>query len=188
MASAKLSPILDRVRGKIGSLVFRRFGQGTVLQRTPETTGQPSSPAQTAQRERFKLAAAYARMVMADPTLKAVYAPRAKNKGIGLFAVCMTDYLVAPEVLDIDLSRYTGNTGETLGITAIDDFEVTEVNVAMTLANGQVLESGPASLDPARARWVYTTTAAAPAGQSVSIEVTALDRPGNKTRRTELFA
>jgi len=188
MASAKLSPILDRVRGKLGELVFRRYAQGTVLQRTPDTEGRTSSPAQSAQRERFKQAAYYGRTVVADPVLKAAYAPRAKSKGLSVYALCVADYLVAPEIPVIELAGYTGRAGEALSIVALDDFEVTGVEVALTLANGQLLESGPAIQDPARTRWVYTTTVAAPTGQQVAIEVTAMDRPGNKTTRTEFFA
>jgi len=68
--------------------------------------------------------------------------------------------------------------GQTLRITASDDFEVTGVEVTITGANGQVIERGPAGFEPSIGRWVYTTSVAAPAGEQLIIEATAMDRPG----------
>jgi hypothetical protein len=47
-----------------------------------------------------------------------------------------------------------------------------------------VLEQGPAALG-SDSVWAYTTTTALPAGQTVMIEVTATDRPGHKTTKTQ---
>ena len=82
MANATLSPFLQEVRGRLGPLVFRRFRGKTVVQRAPDMTRVVASPAQLAQRERFKRAAAHARAVLADPTLRALHAERARRLGL----------------------------------------------------------------------------------------------------------
>ena len=51
-------------------------------------------------------------------------------------------------------------------------------------ADGTVLEQG-AAVAGNDSLWAYTTTTALPAGQSVMIEVTATDRPGHKTTKTQ---
>ena len=100
-----------------------------------------------------------------------------------MFALSIADFLHAPAVEQIDLSGYTGQAGETIRITASDDFEVTGVAVSITDAGGTVLEQGAATASDGV--WDYITKAALPAGQQVSIEVTATDRPGHKTTKAQ---
>ena len=168
--------------------MFRRFGSEMILAQAPTTIGREATEAQTAHRERFKLAALYGRVVMADPVKKSVYESRARSKNIPIFALCVGDYLTPPEVKDIDLTGYTGKAGETIRITAVDDFEVIDVDVAITDASEQLVEAGPAMRDPATGGWVYTTSIDVPAGERVSVEVTATNRPGHTSSRVQLAA
>jgi hypothetical protein len=119
---------------------------------------------------------------MADTAAKTVY--ETKAKGTQVFALAVADFFNAPAVDEIDLSQYTGKAGETIHIRASDDFEVRGVSVVIHDANGAVLEQGGAVAGGDGA-WTYTATTAVPTGQSVAIEVTATDRPGNKTTKTQ---
>jgi hypothetical protein len=59
MARVKLNPILEGVRGQVGDLVFKRYGDEVVISRKADPTGKPPSEAQLAHRERFREAALY---------------------------------------------------------------------------------------------------------------------------------
>ena len=61
---------------------------------------------------------------------------------------------------------------------------LTGVAVAIRKPDGTVLEQGAATAGNDSV-WAYTTTTALPAGQNVLIEVTATDRPGHKTTKTQ---
>jgi nucleoside-diphosphate-sugar epimerase len=75
-------------------------------------------------------------------------------------------------------------------ITAADDFEVAEVQAALTDDGGAELESGAAAETPADSgRWVYTATTAVALGTMVRIAVAALAGGigVNRARPTEFF-
>jgi len=179
MARVKLNPILEQVRGQVGDLVFKRYGEGVVISRKPDMEGREPTAAQAAQRERFRQAALYGRMVMADAAAKAIYEEAAKAKGQPVFSLTVADFFNAPSVDEVDLSRYAGCVGDSIVVRASDDFDVTGVEVALTDADGQAIEAGAAvETPPDSGRWVYTATAAVATGTKVRIEVTATDRPG----------
>ena len=186
MAKVKLNPVLEKMRGKIGDLVFKRYHDEIIVSRTPGVEGKTPTPNQAAQREQFKLAALYGRAALADPATSALYYEKAKAKGQPVFALLISDFFHAPSVDEIDLSAYTGNGDETIKIRASDDFEVAGVAVRIIDDTGTALETGSAARNGSNGlEWVYSTKAAIPAGQHVSIEVTASDRPGHKTTRTQ---
>ncbi|MBC8333346.1 MAG: hypothetical protein H8E28_15300 [Anaerolineae bacterium] len=175
MAKVKLNPILEQVRGKVGDLVFKRYGEGVIISQKPDMTGREPSAAQLAAQERFKQAALYGKMVMADPETKALYDERAKP----VFSLTVADFFNAPSVDEVDLSGYSGAAGDEIVIMAHDDFDVTGVQVALTDGDGNAIESGAAVETPADSgRWVYTATAEVETGTTVRIAVTAEDRPG----------
>lgn len=180
MAKTKLNPILEQVRGQVGDLVFREVQGETVLSRKPDLSGVVVTEAQTAARERFRQATLYGKMVMADPTTKAIYEEEAKAKGQPVFSLTVADFFNAPSVDEVDLSAYAGKVGDQITIQAHDDFEVVGVTVAIANASGQAIEDGPATETPAKSgRWVYTAKQAVPTGTQVRVTVTAEDRPGH---------
>ena len=81
-------------------------------------------------------------------------------------------------------AAYTGKTGEAIKIRASDDFQVVGVGVVIRDTGGTVLEQGPATVSGDGA-WTYAATTKLPDGQQVVIEVTATDRPGHKTTKTQ---
>ena len=176
MAKVKLNPILERVQGAVGDLVFKRFGDEVVISRKPDLSGVEPSEAQLAHQRRFKEAVLYGKMVMADPEAKALYDDAAKAKGNPVFSLTVADFFNEPAVDEVDLSGYGGVTGDEIVIRASDDFEVAGVEVSIKDVNGVAIESGEAGA--MNGRWYYLTTADVPPGTLVRIAVTAKDRPG----------
>lgn len=185
MAKVKLNPLLEGVRGKVGDLVFKRYGEDVIVGRVPDFSGLEPTATQQAHRERFRLAALYGKAALANPATRALYEAKARAKGQPVFSLTIADFFNAPVVDEIDLSAYTGKAGERIRIRASDDFEVAGVEVDIRDINGTVLERGAATRGSSGTEWTYTATTNLPVGQPVSIEVTATDRPGHKATKTE---
>jgi hypothetical protein len=186
MAKVKTNPIVDSIRGQIGDLVFRKYGERTTISRKPDFSDRQPTEAQLHHWDRFRQAIVYGKTALADEETEALYEDRAKKKGVPVFSVTTADFFNAPSVDEVDVSAYAGRAGDTIIIQAHDDFEVAGVSVDITDANGQVFESGDASETPAKSgRWQYTATADVPIGTAVRIAVTAKDRPGHKGELTQ---
>ena len=188
MAKVKLNPTLESIQGKIGDLVYRRFNDEEIVGRMPDRTGIVPTPNQVAQQQKFRLAALYGKAALADPQTRTVYEDAASRKGEPVFAVTVADFLNAPAVDEIDLAGYTGRSGEIIRVRASDDVEVKGVSVSVRDQQGNVLEQGAATWSTTSETWSYTTTTNLTQGQSVSIEVSATDRPGHKTTKTQARA
>ncbi len=179
MAKVKLNPIMERLRGEFGDLVFKHFGDEVVISHRPDRSGVQPTEAQLQHQERFRQAVLYGQLVMADPGQKALYAEAAKESGKPLFSLTIADFFNAPAVDEVDLSAYAGEAGNPIAVRAHDDFEVVSVRVSITKSSGEAIESGEAVQTPPNSpRWVYTATAAVPQGTAVRIAVSASDRPG----------
>ncbi|MBI2757380.1 MAG: hypothetical protein HYX49_01735 [Chloroflexi bacterium] len=185
MAKVKLNPVLEQIRGQVGDLVFKRYGDEMVVGRKSDRTGLQPTEAQLEHQERFRQAVLYGRLVMADPQKKASYEQAAKAKGKPLFSLTIADFFNAPVVDEVDLSAYTGAAGDPIVVRAHDDFKVTSLRVNVSNAGGQEIESGEAEETPAKSgRWVYTASTAVPAGTNVRIAVTVSDQPGGTGEAT----
>ena len=66
MANIKLNPVVERVRGKIGDLVFKKVFDSAYVSRTPSLTNREPSAAQKAIRDKFRLATRYGKAALAD--------------------------------------------------------------------------------------------------------------------------
>lgn len=184
MAKIKLNPVMEGMHGSIGDLVFKRCGEEVVVGRKPNASQHPPTASQAAVRDQFRLAALYGKAVLADPAVRAGYDTAAKEKGIPVLALAIADFFNDPAVDEIDLSGYAGQADGTIRIRAHDDFQVTGVAVAIREAGGTVLEQGAATAG-ADGTWAYQTTGTVATGQTVPIEVTATDRPGHRSTKTE---
>lgn len=174
------------MRGGLGDLVFRSLNGQTILSGKPDFSGVTATEGQAEQRERFKQAVAYGRMVLTDPEARAVYEEAAERKGKPAFALTVADFMNAPSVDEIDLSDYGGAEGDPIYIRTHDDISVVGVTVSITDGAGTALEDGSAELDAANTRWIYTAKTAIATGTNVRILVTASDRPdGQSTQETQ---
>jgi len=186
MAKVKLNPILEQIRGDVGDLVFKKFGDRTIMSRKPDFSETRASESQIAARQRFSQAALFGKMVLADPETKSLYDAAAQRKGQPIFSLTVADFFHAPVVDEVDLSRYSGAVGDTIAVRAHDDFQVMGVTVTLTQTDGSAIESGAAVETPAQSgTWVYTATQAVAAGTTVRIEVAVTDRPGGEGLATE---
>jgi len=179
MAKVKLNPILEQIRGKVGDLVFKRYNDEVIISQKPDFSDRELSEAQIAAQGRFRQAALYGKIALADLETKAIYEAAAKAKGDPVFSLTIADFFNAPSVEEIDLSAYSGAAGDEIIIMARDDFVVMGVQVALNDGDGNPIESGAAVENPVDSgRWVYTATADVDTGTTVRIAVTAEDRPG----------
>ena len=117
MAKVKLNPIVEQVRGQVGQLVFRQSYGQQVVGRKADPSDHESTPGQIAARDRFREAALYGRVALANPATKKLYADAADKKGKPVFSMVMADFLNAPSIDEIDVSEYTGRK-------PADDFKI----------------------------------------------------------------
>lgn len=188
MAKVKLNPVLEQINGQVGDLVFKRYQDKVVIARKVDLSDQEPTAAQQAVRARFRAGALYGKRASADPAVKALYVARAKAKAQPYFSLMVADYLHGPTVMAVDLEAYTGAVGDKIRVTAVDDFEVTSVQVSLADEGGVVLEAGAAVME--NGRWLYTTTTIVSPGTAVTATAQALDRPGNSgsAEATKLIA
>jgi len=130
------------------------------------------SEAQIAQQEAFREATAYAKTAKDE----AVYAEKAQGTPKSTYNVAVADWLHPPEIIDVDLTGWSGQIGEEIRIKAINDVQVTQVTVLITDEADAILEQGAAIQDDGL-WWVYTTTAEASGNPKVI--VSAQDLPGH---------
>jgi hypothetical protein len=176
----KVNPIIEQMSGKLGDLVFKRYGDEVIIARAPDMSKREFTPGQIAAQERFRRAAQYGKLALAQPEARTSYEAAARESGSPLFSLMVADFFKAPVVDELNVSGYTGQTGETIVIQAHDDFEVTGVTVSIKEAGGQAVESGTATQNPPDSgRWVYTTQQAVANVSGTVVTATASDRPGN---------
>jgi hypothetical protein len=175
-----MNPIFEQMSGKLGDLVFKRYGEEVVIARAPDMDGRTFTPGQLAAQERFRKAAQYGKLAFAEAATRLAYAAAAQEAHQPVFALMVADYLRVPVVDELNVDGYTGQAGETIVIQAHDDFEVVGVTVSIKDAGGQIVESGAATQNPPNGgRWVYTTSQAVANITGIVVTATASDRPGN---------
>ena len=93
MPKITLNPLFAGITGKLGDIVFKKTANGeTIISKCPDMSRVQWSEAQKAQRERFKLANAYAKAALADPEVRPIYEKIAEAEGKGAFAAAKADY------------------------------------------------------------------------------------------------
>ena len=181
MAYVDQNDIIVGLRGKFGKqFIFRRFGDRTIAVRRTNPV-QPNTEKQLRHRERFRLAARYARNSFLLPDLKAHYEAVARVKrNTTPFAVAVGDYLAPGTITKIITNDYHGNSGDRIFIVVNDVFKVKSMRIAITDATGSIIETGNATRHDGASTFEYlgTTTIPGFAGMSLKVEVT--DWPGKK--------
>jgi hypothetical protein len=93
VATSKLNPALEQLRGKIGGLVFRQVRGKLVVSSAPDFSRRKLSAAQKAQCRRFADAVRHARAVLKDPQRRPTAAAKATRQSRSVYAVLISDYL-----------------------------------------------------------------------------------------------
>ena len=183
MAKQTRNVVTHGLSGKIGDLlVFRQVAGKTVVGKIPQTSKEPSEQ-QLEQRRKFQQAVLYAKSAAADPAMDAAYKKAAKRGQTG-YNVAVADFFHAPDILNIDVTGYTGAPGDVIRIQVSDDFRVKEVKVTISNADGTLVEEGNATTDAIGYVWTYTATSANDTLEGDRIEISVSDIPGNKTQNT----
>jgi len=165
--------------GMVGDmLVFRNHAGKTIVSAKPKERTGELSEAQKRQQERFQEAILYGKSVLTDATLKAEY-QTAAPEGVTVYNVVVGDFLHAPNIKSVDVSKYTGKPGETIEMEISDDFRVAAVKVAIYNPDGSVVEQGDAKQQPGQPKWAYATTASNDSLSGDKIVIRAFDLPGN---------
>lgn len=173
----KLNPAFEGMSGTLGEIVFREVRGRTVVSRKPDTANDQPTVGQVAHRERFKLAAAYGKSVMADAALRPLYEEAARRKNVPVFSVTVADYFNAPVIGEIDLSQYTGARDSVITVPATDDFGVQSMQVIISDDQGNHIESGAAQeTAQGSGRWVYIAQSS-PVASTLVVKAIATDRP-----------
>jgi hypothetical protein len=179
MAESKNNIVTHGLSGLVGDmLVFRNHAGKTIVSAKPKERTGELSEAQKMQQGRFQEAILYGKSVLADATLKAEY-KAAAPEGVTAYNVAVGDFLHAPNIKSVDVSKYTGKPGETIEMEISDDFRVADVKVAIYNPDGSVVEQGNAKQQPNSLKWVYTATAANDSLSGDKIVIRAYDLPGN---------
>jgi hypothetical protein len=123
----------------------------------------------------FKRASAYAKASKKQP----LYVQKAKANNSTSYNMAVADWFGKPEVLEIDASGWTGQSGQTVQIWAQDDTQVTLVQVVIH-SNGTVLEQGEAVRSEADGLlWTYITTSDVFTSPAPLLDANAFDMAGN---------
>jgi hypothetical protein len=184
MAKVNGNLFLDRLNGSLGDQFVVKKGRGgrTIICKKPTfREDRKFSPAQLARQQAFREAAAYARTHKLNP----VYIEKAQGSGKCSYNVAIGDYLHPPEILEVDLSAWSGETGQVLRIRARDDVQVKQVTVTIGDEADNVLEQGEA-VEVGALWWEYTTTTTTSGNAKVILR--ALDLPGRATEMREVKA
>jgi hypothetical protein len=178
MAIANDNVIMRFQRGRIGDLIFRVWGENTVVSKAPDYSKIPRSEAQKANSGRFKVATAYGHRVLNDPVAYAFY-DKKRRGGQTVWNVAISDYMKRPEIAEINVWNYKGKTGNTIKVKARDKYCVVSVNVMIINASGVEVESGMAVQMPGSDIWVYKTKEENLEWRGGRVVVRVTDSPGN---------
>jgi hypothetical protein len=178
MTKVRLQPGLLELSGGMGEWVYRTRNGKTSVGMKPRTNKEPSQ-AQMDHRERFKQAAAYGRLALADQDLRPFYEEISKRTGQPVFSLIVADFLKPPTIATWDGSEYQGQIGDVIHLTTLDDVGAVSVQINVTDEQGVSIESGYAvETLSGSGSWLYTAKTAVPAGKTVTFNVVATDRPG----------
>ena len=181
MALANDNILMRFSRGRIGDVIFRVWGENTVVSKAPDYSKTLRSDAQKAVNRRFKVATGYGHRVLQDPVAYAFYDK--KKRGIQtVWNVAISDYMKRPEIAEIDVWNYKGQAGNTIRVKARDNYCVASVNVMIINASGFEVESGMAVQMPGSGVWGYKATERNTEWKGVRVIVRVTDSPGNLVR------
>lgn len=173
MAKAALHPLLTRLNGQLGEIVFKQYGEKVVVARKPVFDNPQWSAAQKAGRERFRRAAQYAKAALTGAAQER-YRAAARATGRPAYRLALADYLNPPRV------EAVSGAGAEIVVWAADDFGVARLLVRVYLPDGSLHEEGEAQPDPGAAgRWVYRLAAPVAAGSGARVKALAFDLAGN---------
>jgi len=157
MATIQTESVLRGLSGIVGrQLVLHRKcnGQSSICAAQPGLNQSGYSDAPDSNHQHLYEALLYSRMARKSP--------KAKELRLEPSEAVSADVIHPPEIHKIDISKYTGQQGEPISITAADDVCIASVGVMIVTDEGILVEQGSAKLSEKNPyAWTYTTTTAA---------------------------
>lgn len=175
MAKVRKNMAMQGLTGMLGDQFLVRTdkaGRTIVSSRPTFKDSRAFSAVQVTHQEAFRDATTYAKGAKG---LEA-YIKKAAGTPLNSYNVAVGDWLNPPEVKEVDTSAWDGTAGKTIRVLAVDDVQVTQVEVSILDARGDVLEHGLAAAAEG-AWWTYTTTA--DGSNAAQVQVVAKDLPGH---------
>ncbi|WPQ65450.1 hypothetical protein SIO70_11385 [Chitinophaga sancti] len=171
MAIVKDNLLLQAVEGTLGNqfTIYRRNGQIIIAKKRGPSKNKPTKK-QLEARYKMHVAAAYAKVIIQDPDIKAYYKSLA-GPGQNAYNMAVKDAYRAPEIQNIRLEDMD------VVVTAKDEFRVADVQVRVIDDAGVILERGSAMLGRNGVDWHYKAAVLPPGGRVI---VVAVDLPGNE--------
>jgi hypothetical protein len=184
MAKSRNNVVTHGLSGKIADLlIFRQVRGQTIVSKVAEQP-KTASEKQTEHRKRFQQAVLYAKAAIISPETEKLYSLAAKKEKRLALNVAVADFFDAPDIENIDLREYSGNTGDKIHVTVSDDFAVKSVSVRIINADGSLLEEGNAVQSTGNL-WIYTATQNNESLDGDKILIAASDLPGNVTQEEQ---
>jgi hypothetical protein len=181
MAIANDNILTRYQRGRIGNIIFRRWGENTVASVVPDYSKIKWSVAQKDNRNRFRDAMVYARKALSDPKVYDYY--KKKRRGMQtVWNVAVADYMKRPQIKKIDVYRYRGLRGNIIRVRAMDNYFIAGVVVRIVNAQGVEIESGMAVSMPGRGEWIYKALEENQEWKGGRVVVNVTDVPRNMVR------
>lgn len=172
MALIKDNLLFQAVEGSLGDefTIYKRNDQIIIAKKRGPSKKKPTKK-QLEARYKMTVAAAYAKVIIADPEIKAYYKSLA-GPGQNAYNMAVKDAYRSPEIQQIKFEE------ETVIVTAKNEFRVAEVEVRVLHAQGGLQERGKALLGRNGVDWYYKAATLPPGGKVI---VVAVDLPGNET-------
>jgi hypothetical protein len=184
MAKVTNNPTTGDLEGTLGGLVFY-MRKGTHCARRRPVRRKKFTSAEKKNQSRFGQASAFAKTVLNDAAQKARYEQAAKATKGSAQNLAVSDFMHAPNLAEIDLSDYTGQSGESIRVRAEEGvLGAVAVKVIIADSGKSPVEQGAATLEDNGPWWSYTTQKQVSEDQPLWITITATDQPGNKTTKT----
>ena len=188
MGLIEKNSILASIHGSVGNLTVVH-SKGRVWTRNKPTVTPKATPPRKAHRGKLGRASKWAGILPKQaPEVAAKYLKAAEGTDWSWQNLAIADYMHGPVIEEIDLSGYSGLSGERIRVQARDDVKppmtlgVAEVRVVIRNLTGKALEQGKAA--PDGTGWTYVAQMEVQPGQIVNIEVTATDQPSNHATKT----
>ena len=181
MAKVRQNIVMQGLSGSLGDQLIIKMdkaGRTIVGVKPAFDEDRVFSAAQQEQQQAFREATAYAK----DQKDNAIYLAKADGTPLNAYNVAVADWFNKPQILEVDLSGWSGEAGQVLRMRVQDDVQVQHVAVAIADEADNVLEQGSA-VETGALWWEYTTTATASGNPKVM--VVALDIPGHMTETVE---
>jgi hypothetical protein len=171
--------LIKGLSGSIGNMTFRQRGGETIVSKRRRAASVPATEIQMKNQEQFRAATMYAKTVIKDPVIKALYGTVATG-GQTAYNVAFSDAFKGPEIKSVSIGEYHGQPGDLILIKA-DKFLVLKMDVMIVNADGVVIEEGQATV--AGKAWKYTVNMLNEAVHGSKIIVTAVNRPGRVVKK-----